>query len=972
MATYIQGTQEYIPKVQPYKPDFNFMNNVLSQKQSMYDAGKKELSNLYGSILNSAMTREDNIEARDDFFKQIDSDIQKMAGMDLSKSSNVAAAKQIFTQLLDDKAIAHDMAWTENFNKQVSRNDMLKAIGKTENGDMWWEGGERLLAYSKEEFKNATAEDALRMGGVEYVPAKDIYGMALKIAKDNDLEVKVEQSNGRYIYTMKNGQVAYESFGQLFMGVLGNDPTVQKYYQSKAMLDMKDFAHANLETYGSLENAENAYINQVGEQAQAAYEKMLSSSEKKSNESKAKVKRIEEQIDVVAENDMERDEMAKMLSAYQEEGLYLDETYNFIKSKDGALVNPKFNRGSILSMMAMSALSNDLMAVTKTVADMNSSIEMKEDPYGLAAVKHYYDLETAYVNYQYDIMKESMKNGGSEGSASLGDFSLSDYEGATTEATETSAYDTRAQHLAEVQENVTAYQKALTDEYLRVLEGEVAEGSEGSLAKSHYVSLISAGMSSSGAFNIGNTQDGEYLSARSKFQKEMQEAGNDTDKQYEICRKYSDSMKNNVESWHMMSDYIMKNFDPNETNNKLLTGGNFKALWSSDQIQSLKLGIKQQSALVKQYKEAYGREREDIMAGIMADDTYGDERERWNTATMYGAYHQKDGTHATLEQYYNNLLDQGWCEKNNCSEEDVREFAVATYRGNKIDVSFPIASSEERITERFLSNNFEENDGGWIDWDVNPGIIDFAKQAYTKYSKNNADLEGQGQTWGRALTFLAQGDAKGSHTKYNGQVTHFLEQARDQYGGYAKAYLGGLALEPDDELGEEDAYTLISTIMSDLSNRESKESYGIRYADVAQGNANMVGLEISLPVELRNKYKTNFFGGNTAPSKVTIYMDKDHYDGAFKEICRSNALDDLMKIQHYISLDTDTDITKDVRINKSERGGYYISGMTYNGETKRYFPFTSTMYRRYEYASPAEAYSDWNNVRSYIRALAKN
>ena len=88
MPSYIQGSQTYIPQIQPFTPDYNFYQGALELKQSKYDAAKKQLSSLYGSLLYAPMTREDNIESRDKFFDVIQQDIQKMATMDLSLEQN--------------------------------------------------------------------------------------------------------------------------------------------------------------------------------------------------------------------------------------------------------------------------------------------------------------------------------------------------------------------------------------------------------------------------------------------------------------------------------------------------------------------------------------------------------------------------------------------------------------------------------------------------------------------------------------------------------------------------------------------------------------------------------------------------------------------------------------------------------------------------------------------------------------------
>ena len=61
MATYLQGQQDYVTQIQPTKPNLQFDAQMLGNLQNKYDAGHKKVSELYGSLLNSAMTRTDNI-----------------------------------------------------------------------------------------------------------------------------------------------------------------------------------------------------------------------------------------------------------------------------------------------------------------------------------------------------------------------------------------------------------------------------------------------------------------------------------------------------------------------------------------------------------------------------------------------------------------------------------------------------------------------------------------------------------------------------------------------------------------------------------------------------------------------------------------------------------------------------------------------------------------------------------------------
>ena len=103
-------------------PEYNFYSNVLQLKQGKYDAAREQLSTLYGSLLNAPITRDDNAQTRDQFFKAIDQDIQRMSGVDLSLNQNFESAQGVFNQLLDNKYIVKDMVWGDKISSENVRS----------------------------------------------------------------------------------------------------------------------------------------------------------------------------------------------------------------------------------------------------------------------------------------------------------------------------------------------------------------------------------------------------------------------------------------------------------------------------------------------------------------------------------------------------------------------------------------------------------------------------------------------------------------------------------------------------------------------------------------------------------------------------------------------------------------------------------------------------------------------------------
>jgi hypothetical protein len=113
MATYLQGEQGIIPSIQPFTPDLNLISNVLQQKQSQFDTNYKYLNKIYNTYVFSDLSREDNIQRRDNFVKQMDLDLKRIASLDLSEQKNIDQAVRVFAPLYEDPYLMDDMARTK-------------------------------------------------------------------------------------------------------------------------------------------------------------------------------------------------------------------------------------------------------------------------------------------------------------------------------------------------------------------------------------------------------------------------------------------------------------------------------------------------------------------------------------------------------------------------------------------------------------------------------------------------------------------------------------------------------------------------------------------------------------------------------------------------------------------------------------------------------------------------------------------
>lgn len=137
MASYIQGLTDYIPKAEPYKPNFDFLNTVLATRQARYDSALNQLSGAYGSIVYADLTRDDNREARDNFLKNSEKAIQQITSLDLSDPANVQLAQQVFQPFVDDKKMQYDIMFTKAKRQGENEAEAYRIAGDPETQAKW-------------------------------------------------------------------------------------------------------------------------------------------------------------------------------------------------------------------------------------------------------------------------------------------------------------------------------------------------------------------------------------------------------------------------------------------------------------------------------------------------------------------------------------------------------------------------------------------------------------------------------------------------------------------------------------------------------------------------------------------------------------------------------------------------------------------------------------------------------------------
>ena len=229
MATYIQGLTDYIPKAEPYKPNFDFLNTVLSTKQSRYDSSLNQLSGAYGSIVYADLTRDDNRQARDNFLKNSEKAIQQITSLDLSDPANVQLAQTVFQPFVDDRRIQYDVMFTKAKRQGDEQAESYRMAGDSDIQSKWSPIGVQGLQYKQMEFKTASQDKAYKMPLPKYVPAVNIAKMANELIGDDFKNISVEELKGGYNITTTGGPKSINVVRQYLSMALGADPNVRAY-----------------------------------------------------------------------------------------------------------------------------------------------------------------------------------------------------------------------------------------------------------------------------------------------------------------------------------------------------------------------------------------------------------------------------------------------------------------------------------------------------------------------------------------------------------------------------------------------------------------------------------------------------------------------------------------------------------------------------------------------------------------------
>ena len=426
MATYIQGITDYIPKIQPFKPDFNFFQSALQAKQQQYNAGYSKVSALYGELLNSELLREPNKERRTQFFQDIDNEIKRLSGVDLSLPENIDQASKVFQPLINNDYFRRDLSYTKQYFAAKGKGQALKNNPNKDSDERWWEEGDRAVDYQARDFANSSDEESLKFSNPTYTPFINATEKLFAFAKEYDINPVTPSREGGFIVKTTNGTTAIPVLQNIFSSVLTGDPRIKNMFTTQAYVNRKDYMVSNADKFGGDEYAaETQYLQDKYNEITKFYQERNPKDQQTADKINTEKKVLEERIkknggidpdldpDLVALYQGVQADKQVQDSVLDKNKSALNETDSLDLSGDRESVRRRLDNAATYFLMDQAV---DLAAKEWAYGKMDFSFQ--EDPVAIAAMNHRYRLAEMAVQHGYNKEIKLMELAAGENSLS--------------------------------------------------------------------------------------------------------------------------------------------------------------------------------------------------------------------------------------------------------------------------------------------------------------------------------------------------------------------------------------------------------------------------------------------------------------------------------------------------------------------------------------------------------------------------
>ena len=438
MSTYIKGANTYLPDIKPFTPDYKFLSAVLDTRTDKYDANYEALNNLYNKVVYADLSREDNINKRNQYTSTIAPQLEKVSGLDLSVMQNADMAKSVFAPFFEDDVLVKDIMFTSAYKREMQDANRLLDSANPEVSDKWWDTGIKALQYQLEDFKNASPDQALNMPIPKYVPDADLFKLASNILEEADpqLSMEIDRFNTipnpnfdkskapgpnnmpevvdpYWIITEKNGAVVTGPALEFIKGKLLTDPRVQRAYQTDAFVKSRDFAAAGMADgmFASVEDGQLAWANETISRITDINNARMGDESVKLESLKAANVRWDDYE--MAEGIIEGSDLDNLkkenLSLVEATQASLNNMMGIDKESKLPVKGLSGNLNKAYSMLLAHNIGNDMLAAATNYSLRDYKYEMRENEYGVIDARNKAELSQIEANHRARLREISAK-----------------------------------------------------------------------------------------------------------------------------------------------------------------------------------------------------------------------------------------------------------------------------------------------------------------------------------------------------------------------------------------------------------------------------------------------------------------------------------------------------------------------------------------------------------------------------------
>ena len=103
MANFLPQNKSPFAPIQSYTPDWRFLSTVMGVKQAEYDKGFNIVKSQIDALKYSDLSNPENEKHRDYLFKQLNTSLNSLSNLDLSKGENISRALKMLNLLVKIK-----------------------------------------------------------------------------------------------------------------------------------------------------------------------------------------------------------------------------------------------------------------------------------------------------------------------------------------------------------------------------------------------------------------------------------------------------------------------------------------------------------------------------------------------------------------------------------------------------------------------------------------------------------------------------------------------------------------------------------------------------------------------------------------------------------------------------------------------------------------------------------------------------